>query len=109
MADHLSPAAGRMVAEHNIDASKVDGTGRGGRVTKTDLVNHMESSRQKLQRRQKHLQLLLQFRQQRRVVLKRRKREPMSMLRRKIAESLFQHNRPLLCLRHLMKSICLLL
>jgi len=35
----LSPAARRMATEENIDASQVSGTGRGGRVTKEDLVN----------------------------------------------------------------------
>ena len=32
-----------MVAENNIDTSKVDGTGRGGRVTKEDLINHQSA------------------------------------------------------------------
>jgi 2-oxoglutarate dehydrogenase E2 component (dihydrolipoamide succinyltransferase) len=35
----LSPAGRRMAVEENIDASQVSGTGRGGRVTKEDLVN----------------------------------------------------------------------
>ncbi len=38
-----SPAVQRMVAENNIDTSKVDGTGRGGRVTKEDLINHQSA------------------------------------------------------------------
>jgi len=36
----LSPAGLRVATEQNIDASKVAGTGRDGRVTKEDLVNH---------------------------------------------------------------------
>jgi 2-oxoglutarate dehydrogenase E2 component (dihydrolipoamide succinyltransferase) len=32
------PAARRVAAEHDIDVSKVEGTGRGGRVTKEDVV-----------------------------------------------------------------------
>jgi 2-oxoglutarate dehydrogenase E2 component (dihydrolipoamide succinyltransferase) len=35
----LSPAGRRVATEANIDAAQVEGTGRGGRVTKEDLVN----------------------------------------------------------------------
>ncbi|HJP97333.1 MAG TPA: 2-oxoglutarate dehydrogenase complex dihydrolipoyllysine-residue succinyltransferase [Rhodanobacteraceae bacterium] len=38
--DDVSPAAARMAIEENIDVSQVQGTGRGGRVTKEDLVNY---------------------------------------------------------------------
>jgi 2-oxoglutarate dehydrogenase E2 component (dihydrolipoamide succinyltransferase) len=38
--ENLSPAGRRVATEGNIDASKVEGTGRGGRVTKEDLVNY---------------------------------------------------------------------
>lgn len=37
--DDVSPAAARMATEENIDVSQVQGTGRGGQVTKEDLVN----------------------------------------------------------------------
>jgi 2-oxoglutarate dehydrogenase E2 component (dihydrolipoamide succinyltransferase) len=36
---NVSPSAARMAAEGNIDVSQVRGTGRGGQVTKEDLVN----------------------------------------------------------------------
>ncbi|MCW8807311.1 MAG: 2-oxoglutarate dehydrogenase complex dihydrolipoyllysine-residue succinyltransferase [Rhodanobacter sp.] len=39
----LSPAGLRVATEENIDASKVAGTGRDGRVTKEDLVNYGKS------------------------------------------------------------------
>jgi len=39
-AENLSPAARRVATEENIDTSKVEGTGRGGQVTKEDLVNY---------------------------------------------------------------------
>ncbi len=39
-AEDLSPAGRRVATEENIDTSKVEGTGRDGRVTKEDLVNH---------------------------------------------------------------------
>ncbi len=38
--DDLSPAGRRVATEEHIDASKVAGTGRDGRVTKEDLVNY---------------------------------------------------------------------
>ncbi|RAP57963.1 dihydrolipoyllysine-residue succinyltransferase [Oleiagrimonas sp. MCCC 1A03011] len=38
--EDLSPAGRRVATEEGIDASKVEGTGRGGRVTKEDLVKH---------------------------------------------------------------------
>jgi 2-oxoglutarate dehydrogenase E2 component (dihydrolipoamide succinyltransferase) len=38
--EDLSPAGLRVATEQNIDASKVSGTGRDGRVTKEDLVNY---------------------------------------------------------------------
>jgi 2-oxoglutarate dehydrogenase E2 component (dihydrolipoamide succinyltransferase) len=37
----LSPAGRRLVAEEKIDAAQVQGTGRGGRVTKGDLLAHL--------------------------------------------------------------------
>jgi 2-oxoglutarate dehydrogenase E2 component (dihydrolipoamide succinyltransferase) len=39
-AEDLSPAGRRVATEQNIDVSRVQGTGRGGQVTKEDLVNY---------------------------------------------------------------------
>jgi 2-oxoglutarate dehydrogenase E2 component (dihydrolipoamide succinyltransferase) len=41
--EELSPAGRRVATEENIDPSTVQGTGRDGRVTKEDLVNHAKS------------------------------------------------------------------
>ena len=41
--DDVSPAAARMATEENIDVTQVQGTGRGGQVTKEDLVNYQRS------------------------------------------------------------------
>ncbi|MBS0382155.1 MAG: 2-oxoglutarate dehydrogenase complex dihydrolipoyllysine-residue succinyltransferase [Proteobacteria bacterium] len=38
--ENLSPAGRRVATEQHIDAARVEGTGRGGRVTKEDLVNY---------------------------------------------------------------------
>lgn len=38
------PAANKMMADNNINPSAVAGTGRDGRVTKGDVINHMEGT-----------------------------------------------------------------
>src|SRR5690606_10147946 len=40
---HVTPVVARMAAEHNIDVRQVRGTGRGGRVTKKDILAYLES------------------------------------------------------------------
>jgi pyruvate dehydrogenase E2 component (dihydrolipoyllysine-residue acetyltransferase) len=40
----FSPVVARIASEHNVDVSQVEGTGRGGRVTKKDILKHIESS-----------------------------------------------------------------
>ena len=42
-APDLSPAVRKLVAEHNLDASKISGTGKGGRIIKEDVLNDLES------------------------------------------------------------------
>jgi 2-oxoglutarate dehydrogenase E2 component (dihydrolipoamide succinyltransferase) len=39
----VSPVVARIASEHNVDVSSVPGTGRGGRVTKKDILNYVES------------------------------------------------------------------
>ena len=39
----ISPVVARIAAEHNVDPSKVSGSGRGGRVTKKDILAFIES------------------------------------------------------------------
>jgi pyruvate dehydrogenase E2 component (dihydrolipoamide acetyltransferase) len=39
----VSPVVARIAAEHGVDVSGVPGTGRGGRVTKKDILNFVES------------------------------------------------------------------
>ncbi len=38
-----SPAVARMAAEHQVDTSALAGSGRGGRLTKDDMVEHLEN------------------------------------------------------------------
>jgi pyruvate dehydrogenase E2 component (dihydrolipoamide acetyltransferase) len=39
----VSPVVARIAAEHDVDVSQIEGTGRGGRVTKKDILEHIES------------------------------------------------------------------
>ncbi len=38
----LSPAVRKLVAEHRLDPSKIKGTGRGGRIVKSDVLEFVE-------------------------------------------------------------------
>ncbi len=40
--DDLSPAVRRLVAEHDLDPARITGTGRGGRLTKEDVLHHLD-------------------------------------------------------------------
>lgn len=40
--DRNGPAVRKMAADNNIDTSKVEGSGKDGRVTKGDVITHME-------------------------------------------------------------------
>jgi 2-oxoglutarate dehydrogenase E2 component (dihydrolipoamide succinyltransferase) len=40
----LSPAGRRVAEQHDIDTAEVSGSGRGGRITKEDLLGHMSRS-----------------------------------------------------------------
>ena len=39
----LSPAVRRLIEEHGLDASTISGTGKHGRLTKGDILKHLES------------------------------------------------------------------
>jgi len=42
-ADKLSPAVRRLVEEHSLDASRIPGSGRDGRITKADVMQFLQS------------------------------------------------------------------
>src|SRR5207253_7019784 len=39
----VSPVVARIAAEHGVDVGQVEGTGRGGRITKKDILTFIES------------------------------------------------------------------
>ena len=40
----MGPAARRILAEHGLDPAAIEGTGKDGRVTKADVLRHLDSS-----------------------------------------------------------------
>ena len=53
----VSPVVARIASEHGVDPNQVSGTGRGGRVTKKDILAFVEQSpRQRLCRQSQLLQ-----------------------------------------------------
>jgi 2-oxoglutarate dehydrogenase E2 component (dihydrolipoamide succinyltransferase) len=42
--DAWGPAVRKLIAEHNLDPSKIPGTGKGGRLTKEDVVAYIEAN-----------------------------------------------------------------
>ena len=53
----LSPSARRVAAEEGVDKSQVEGTGRGGRVTKPDVVNFLKGGGSRQEERVKMTRL----------------------------------------------------
>jgi len=39
----ISPAAKKLIEENNLDAASITGSGKGGRITKEDILNKLES------------------------------------------------------------------
>jgi 2-oxoglutarate dehydrogenase E2 component (dihydrolipoamide succinyltransferase) len=42
VAGEFSPAVRKLVAEHHVDGQQISGTGKGGRLTKGDVLRHLE-------------------------------------------------------------------
>ena len=53
----LSPAARRMAEEEKVDPAKVSGTGRGGRITKGDVIKFVQAGGSRLEERVKMTRL----------------------------------------------------
>ncbi|MEN8260322.1 MAG: 2-oxoglutarate dehydrogenase complex dihydrolipoyllysine-residue succinyltransferase [Pseudomonadota bacterium] len=40
----LSPAVRRLIAEHHLDPTTIEGSGKGGRLTKSDVLNYLKEN-----------------------------------------------------------------
>lgn len=78
--DALSPAIRRLLAEHNLDASAIKGTGVGGRLTREDVEKHLAKAPAK--ESAPAAQPALAARSEKRV--------PMTRLRKRVAERLLE-------------------
>ncbi len=87
----LSPAVRRLVNEKNIDVTKLQGTGKNGRVTKQDIMNLLEKGSFSPTQTPASLPIMTSDERP-------EKRVPMSRLRARIAERLLsaQHNAAIL-------------
>jgi 2-oxoglutarate dehydrogenase E2 component (dihydrolipoamide succinyltransferase) len=98
----LSPSVRRMVAERGLDISGIPGTGPGGRITKGDVLLHMEESTQPPPPPHPELRRTEERRPERPAVEPAEKRDaaappreqttrkPMSRIRQRIAERLLE-------------------
>ncbi|KQN54231.1 2-oxoglutarate dehydrogenase complex dihydrolipoyllysine-residue succinyltransferase [Erwinia sp. Leaf53] len=82
--DALSPAIRRLIAEHNLDASAIKGTGVGGRLTREDVEKHLAQAQAKAPaaKAPEAAPVVQAGRSEKRV--------PMTRLRKRVAERLLQ-------------------
>ncbi|MFI8415415.1 2-oxoglutarate dehydrogenase complex dihydrolipoyllysine-residue succinyltransferase [Serratia sp. NPDC078593] len=82
--DALSPAIRRLIAEHDLDASAIKGSGVGGRITREDVDAHLANGGKKAEKPAAEAapQPALSGRSEKRV--------PMSRLRKRVAERLLE-------------------
>jgi len=86
-----SPAVRRLLAEHDLKASQIEGTGKDGRISKEDVQNYLAEQKKSTSASDKQPEsTATQAREEKRV--------PMSRLRAKVAERLVsaQHNAAML-------------
>lgn len=83
--DVLSPAVRRMLAEHNVDASEVKGTGVGGRITREDVEAVVAKRKvEKVAEKVESTVSTVAY------AARSEKRVPMTRLRKRIAERLLE-------------------
>ena len=83
--DALSPAIRRLLAEHNLDASAIKGTGVGGRLTREDVEKHLAKAPAK-----ESAPAAAAPAAQPALVARSEKRVPMTRLRKRVAERLLE-------------------
>jgi 2-oxoglutarate dehydrogenase E2 component (dihydrolipoamide succinyltransferase) len=84
----MAPAAARLVEEKGLDASRISGSGRGGRITKADVLKFIESGGEKASETKAPAESKAPRETTIREVGDREERVPMSRLRRTIAKRL---------------------
>ncbi|PWC13727.1 dihydrolipoamide succinyltransferase [Brenneria roseae subsp. americana] len=85
--DSLSPAIRRLIAEHDLDAAAIKGSGVGGRITREDVDKHLAEQKKNTRKEEKPAapsspEPALGGRSEKRV--------PMTRLRKRVAERLLE-------------------
>ena len=84
--DTLSPAIRRLIAEHDLDASQIKGSGVGGRITREDVEKHLANKPAAA----KAAPAAAEAAPQQAVANRSEKRVPMTRLRKRVAERLLE-------------------
>jgi 2-oxoglutarate dehydrogenase E2 component (dihydrolipoamide succinyltransferase) len=86
----LSPAVRRLVSEKNIDVGKIEGTGPGGKITKGDVILHLESQEVDTKTISKENKVSAPDKTTEPTSDEQVERKPMSPIRRRIASRLLE-------------------
>ncbi|ETS29321.1 dihydrolipoamide succinyltransferase [Photorhabdus temperata] len=86
--DALSPAVRRLIAEHDLDAKAIKGSGVGGRIVREDVEKHMADNK-KVDSQSSAIPLSLST-QDSLLPHRSEKRVPMTRLRKRVAERLLE-------------------
>ena len=95
-ADDLSPAVRKLVEEHNLNASEIEGSGKDGRLTKGDVLDFLEKRKEGKAKKPAAAETKVPESKKAPAAPTRtqgersERREPMSRLRARIAERLVQ-------------------
>jgi len=84
--ESLSPTVRRLISEHNLEPSAISASGKGGRLTREDVMSHIDSAVQKKPRPPAEVNTPIKASTGERI----EKRVPMTRLRARIAERLVQ-------------------
>ncbi|MBA2815195.1 2-oxoglutarate dehydrogenase complex dihydrolipoyllysine-residue succinyltransferase [Candidatus Pantoea persica] len=84
--DALSPAIRRLIAEHDLDASQIKGSGVGGRITREDVEKHLANKPAAA----KAASAAAESAPQQAVANRSEKRVPMTRLRKRVADRLLE-------------------
>ncbi|MBE2894254.1 2-oxoglutarate dehydrogenase complex dihydrolipoyllysine-residue succinyltransferase [Spirabiliibacterium falconis] len=80
--ESISPSVRRLLAEHNVDANHIKGTGVGGRITREDVQAYIEKTQSAVHSGGTDSSVALANRSEKRV--------PMTRLRKRVAERLLE-------------------